>query len=238
VVIWRGRGSIVEIEEDEIDRAVAEIRLAKVPVPIVERLLGWKLEPTARRLQRLASQAQAIAARTGKGNIDVVLEGNDLRLPITPWRPFWAAISHAIRNAIDHGIESPEERQALQKEPVGQIRLVTRRQGNFLLVEVHDDGRGVDWAMVAIKARAAGLPADSRQDLTAALFCDGLTTKDVVTEYSGRGVGMGALRAGCESTGGSVDIESVVGGGTVVRCSWSWEIVVRQGSPLEPRAAS
>src|SRR5207249_2080979 len=112
--------------------------------------------------------------------------------------------------AIDHGIESAEERVAAGKSPAGQLRLTSRLDANGgLLVEVGDDGRGLDTAAIKAAAQRQGLPCETAEDVVSALFIDGLTTRTEVTETSGRGVGMGAVRKACENAGGRVTIDTV-----------------------------
>jgi len=224
----------LEVDEQEIERVAAAARGSKNGAKeLADRVLSWKLEPTERRFARLAAQAQAIANRTGKGHVDVILEGNGLRLAPGPWREFWATFTHAIRNAIDHGIETPEERRQLGKKPAGQIRFCSRREGNRFIIEISDDGRGVDWEAVRARARALDLPYDSRGDLLNALFHDGLTTKEVVTAYSGRGIGMGALRSTTQRSGGHMEVVSAGGRGTTVRFSWPWGMTMHQELPQQ-----
>jgi len=86
-----------------------------------------------------------------------------------------------------------------------------------VVLEISDDGRGIEWARLREKAMLAGLPCSTEADLIQALFADGMTTKDVVNEYSGRGVGMGAVRAACEALAGRIEIESSVAIGTKLR---------------------
>ncbi len=100
---------------------------------------------------------------------------------------------------------------------------------------MEDDGRGIDWKKLADKARAAGLPTNTRADLVEALFRDGVSTRDEATEISGRGVGMSAVREACESSGGKVRVQSEPGEGARFQFSWPRE-VLRGDQPL-PRAA-
>ena len=95
-------------------------------------------------------------------------------------------------------------------------------------MRIADDGRGIEWSRIAERARAMGLSSDDPAQLIEALFADGLSTRDEVTEVSGRGVGMGALRAACRARGGDVSIDSVPGRGTTIECRF----------PLSPAAAA
>lgn len=102
------------------------------------------------------------------------------------------------------------------------LDIVAHALNGGMVVEVSDDGRGIDWTRLAEKAKAFGLPTDTRADLAAALFSDGTSTRDSVTETSGRGVGMSALKAACEALGGAISVESIPGKGTTLRFQFPW----------------
>lgn len=198
-------------------------------------LLSWRLEPTEARLQRIAEQAAALAARLGKGPISVTVESNDLRLARERWSPFWSAAVHVVRNAIDHGLEQPDERSLLGK-PAGRLELRTFLQGDSFVIEFADDGRGIDWAAVQRKATAIGAPTQTQASLVDALCIDGLSTKDSVTELSGRGVGLGAVRRACQELGGKMEVSSTPGRGTTVRFVWPAKVLTPP-APRVPRAS-
>src|SRR5262249_22297258 len=123
---------------------------------------------------------------------------------------------HAVRNAVDHGIEAPHARAGRSTAPT--LELAASRSDGRLTISISDDGGGIDWARVRARARDLGLPADTQGDLERALFSDGLSARDEVSETSGRGVGMGALRAAVEQLGGTIAIASRPSRGTTVRC--------------------
>ena len=204
--------SVVEADEHEYARLEHGL-LAGVPaLELARQLRTWRDEPVERRLERLAEQIRTVAARLEK-SVDVVSESNGVRLDARRWAPFWSAFVHVLRNAVDHGIESPEERLEAGKAQTGRICVRTSSRGTDVVVEVTDDGRGVDWEGVAARARRLGLPTSSHEDLVESLFADGMTTRSEVTAYSGRGVGMGAVRAACAAIGGSIRVESSPGKG-------------------------
>lgn len=173
----------------------------------------WTHESVARRLDRFADQARAIGSRTGKGALGVRVECSpDLVVVPGTWAPIWAAFSHAIRNAVDHGVVAATGDDLVLRAGV--------RDGN-LSIEIEDHGPGVDWERVRSSANRHGLPCTTRQDLEAALFHDGLSTRDEVTEISGRGVGMAALREACMSMGGALSLQTS-SAGTTIRLAWPW----------------
>jgi two-component system chemotaxis sensor kinase CheA len=194
---------------------------------ITQLLRSWELEPTEGRLRRLAEYAQGLAERLGKSPICVQVESNDVRLDSDEWSAFWRTLVHVVRNAIDHGLLSAEERAQAGEAGEGKLVLRSEMRAGLLRIEVQDNGRGVDWKRVAEAARRKGLPADTREDLEHALFADSVTTNDEVTLTSGRGVGLSAVRQICDATGGRVRVEST-GGGTRFVFEWAVDEIGRR----------
>jgi signal transduction histidine kinase len=174
----------------------------------------WSWGRTSEFLARLRAQADRVSGKLGK-HVSVQIEHNGLRIPPGPLDAFWPTLIHVIRNAVDHGIEGTDERVAAGKSDNGQLRLCTRLDvDRSLLVEVRDDGRGLDVEAIKAAARRHGLRATTTEDVVAALFTDGLSTRSEVTETSGRGVGMASVRDACTAAGGSVSVETTTGKGT------------------------
>src|SRR5512139_547096 len=131
-------------------------------------------------------------------------------------------LMHLIRNAIDHGIDPPEMRRQLGKPERGLVRLTASPRGNHVLITVEDDGRGIDPAVVLAKAREKGLldpgadldPVRDRKEVLDFIFLPGFTTRETVTEISGRGVGMDVVRRNVSKLSGMIDIESELGAGS------------------------
>lgn len=119
---------------------------------------------------------------------------------------------------LDHGIEPTAQRLACGKPARAQLVLTTELRGGELVVEIRDDGRGIDGSAVTTRAAAMGLPIRTPRELADALFASGLSTAPEITETSGRGLGMSALRATCSELGGRVELLSEPGAGTTVRC--------------------
>ena len=213
----------IEIDNDEFLWTLQAVLNGDNREEIAERIANWKLERTDVRLARIAKQAEGIARRLQKGNVKIEYEGGDLRLEPGRWTRFWSTFVHAVRNAVDHGIEESSERLAAGKPEDGCITINTLMENGEFVVEVKDDGRGVDWETVRQKAIEYGLPADSTGDLRVALFKDGLSTREAASEFSGRGIGMAALREASEALGGSVAVTSEVGEGTSMRFTFPAE---------------
>jgi chemotaxis protein histidine kinase CheA len=175
---------------------------------IATRLAGWRLEATSVRLDRIAEHAKRLAGRLGKGSIDIHIEHGGLLIEAKYWASFWSAIIHVVRNAIDHGIETVDERIAKGKSPNGALRIKTAIEAERFVVSIADDGRGIDWERVRLAAEQHGQSVETRQDLFNAIFKDGVTTAPLVTDTSGRGVGMSAIRQATQQLGGEISIHT------------------------------
>lgn len=210
----------IAITEEEHRGLMHELRRLGAPSEISNRVGAWTEERLEVPLARLADDARGIAERLGKPEIDVRIEHQGLRIDASSYRPFFGALIHAIRNAVDHGLEPGEVREATGKPRTGSLVLRGRRTEDALEISIEDDGRGIDWSKVAEQAAALGVAHEAHDDLVEALLTDGLSTSEEVTETSGRGVGMGALRASVEALGGTIAIESALTRGTTVRCTF------------------
>jgi two-component system chemotaxis sensor kinase CheA len=207
----------LELSELELEVLESAIDEGAPHREIAEMIADLKREPTARRLEQFAEQARQIAIRLGKPAVDVKIVDHGVRLDPRRYAKFFGALVHAVRNAVDHGIETSAARVVAGKPPQGKIELAARIEAAELWVEVRDDGRGIDWEAVGARAKAAGFPVETHDDLVAALFRDGVSTADELTEISGRGIGMGALLAAVEELGGRVEVETMAGFGTTIR---------------------
>lgn len=171
-------------------------------------LASWRLEPTKLRLMRVAEQAKRLGLRLGKGHINVQIQDNGLRTDSEHWAKFWSVFVHVVRNAVDHGLESAEERRLAGKSEAGTLTLRTKIDATRFVISVADDGRGLNWERLRQAAQRAGLPTESESDLVRALFIDGLSTADEATDVSGRGIGMAAVQSVCESMHGTIHVKS------------------------------
>ncbi len=162
-------------------------------------------------------------ARQQKKEIDLIIEGEDTELDKTVLEQIYDPLVHLLRNSVDHGIESPEERVALGKPPAGRIWLQSRYEKGGVLIEIADDGRGIDADKIREVAVSEGLvgPEEARMMSDAHamrfLFTPGFSTTESVSEVSGRGVGMDVVRENVQKLRGSLDIDTVVGRGTLFR---------------------
>ncbi|HEX8511693.1 MAG TPA: chemotaxis protein CheA, partial [Allosphingosinicella sp.] len=183
---------------------------------------------TRTRMQRidnlfapLPRMVRDICAQTGK-QVGLEIDGGDVEIDREMLEMIRDPLTHIVRNAIDHGIESPADRRRAGKREAGCLRVCARQAGNQILVEISDDGAGIDGEKLVNRAVAAGVLTAERADrLTDAernglVFEPGLSTAAAVTDLSGRGVGMDVVRANIERIGGLVEIESRAGQGVVL----------------------
>jgi two-component system, chemotaxis family, sensor kinase CheA len=222
----------VEVEKSEYDAVLGALLRNEPSAKLARRIANWWLEPTSRRLARISEQAQRIATRLGKAPVEVRIRDNGLHLEAARWASFWSSFIHVIRNAVDHGLEPKDERKSSGKQECGLIEISTAVQSNAFVVTIGDDGRGIDWKRIAERAKIKGIPHKTREDLTEAVFTDGISTAAYVSDLSGRGIGMAAVRAECHARGGTVQLHTTEGSGT--RVVFSFPIA----SMAEDRTAS
>jgi two-component system chemotaxis sensor kinase CheA len=210
----------LQVEPTEHEALIRAVDSGASRQDIRRTLESWKLESVEVRFRRIAANIEALAERLGKGPVEVHIESNGIRLPHDGFAPFWQSLTHVVRNAVDHGLESVEDRRLHDKPDAAPMFLRAALTKTTIAIDVEDSGRGIDWNEVKRAARGRGLPIETRHDLVEALFADGVSTRTVTTETSGRGVGLGATRAACRDAGGDVEIWTEPGKGTRFRFIW------------------
>ncbi len=195
---------------DRVERRVAELQ---------RRVMELRTTPLRRVMDTLPRTARQIAERLGK-RVEVEIIGSELELDRSILDRLGEPLLHLVRNAVDHGLEDPAARAAAGKSAVGRLEIEARRQKDCILIDVRDDGKGIDLASVKQRAIDAGhLHPDLADDLppeevAAFIFRAGLSTAQSVSDVSGRGVGMDAVKATIESLGGTVELRTELGRGT------------------------
>jgi two-component system, chemotaxis family, sensor kinase CheA len=195
---------------DQMDRVVGELK---------RRALALRTTPLLRVMENLPRVAREVALRTGK-QVHVTLGGAELELDRPILDRLYDPLVHLVRNAVDHGLENPEARLAAGKPDSGRLRIEAVREKDAIRIDVADDGAGLNLDGLRAKAVAAGLlHRDLADDLppekiAELAFHPGLSTAKEVSDISGRGVGMDAVRATIESLGGSITLETRPGHGT------------------------
>ena len=185
-------------------------------------VMKTRMQPIGNLLGKFPRIVRDLALACGK-QAHFEMEGQETELDKTLLEAIRDPLTHLVRNAIDHGIEPPEVRTARGKPAAGRLRMLAFHEGGKVIVELSDDGGGIDVARVRDKAVQANLVTPeaagrmSRQELLQLIFLPGFSTAEQVTQYSGRGVGMDVVRTSIEKIGGTVDLESNAGQGTTLR---------------------
>ncbi|OYP35195.1 ATP-binding protein [Rhodopirellula sp. MGV] len=178
----------------------------------------WSWDRVSKRLELIAERARQLAQRLGKEELEIDVLAADIRQPhCESWNAFWGSVVHVVRNAIDHGIEPIDERIQLGKDANGRVRLRAQEFPDLFVFEVADDGAGINWVKVAARCKKLGFPCETNDEMANAILTDGFSTKETVTEISGRGVGMAAVKEACQMLGGEIEIESKPNEGTTFR---------------------
>jgi two-component system chemotaxis sensor kinase CheA len=145
------------------------------------------------------------------------VKGDSFRVDVERTAPLWSALSHALRNAVDHGIEPRDVRAATGKSTPAHIEVLVARQPGSWAISITDDGAGIDWDRLGAKASELNWPRRDEIGLIELLFCDGVSTRSEATSTSGRGVGLAALKAAADRLGATISIMSERGRGTQLR---------------------
>jgi chemotaxis protein histidine kinase CheA/CheY-like chemotaxis protein len=204
-----------------VDLEGSQRRLVRAAEAQLDRMLDMQLQPLRGSLLALARYGRELG-RSLKREIEVVVEGEDTRLDRRIARELEEALLHLVRNAVDHGIEAPEVREARGKPRAGRIVLRATGAANRVRLEIADDGAGIDSKRVRQQAVQAGLldaPAAAalgREDLLRLLFAPGFSTRKKVSEISGRGVGLDVVATAVSRAGGEVFVSSEPRRGTTV----------------------
>jgi two-component system chemotaxis sensor kinase CheA len=209
--------AIPEPQRREHDEGVD--RLQAIAKDLHRKVMSARMTPLTALSARLPRAARDLARRTGK-QVDVVVTGAEIEVDRALLDEIGDPLLHLLRNAVDHGIETADQRIASGKRPTGRIEVSARRERDRVILEVSDDGRGMDAAALrraavargAIAAEAAANLSDADVLLLACL--PGVSTASQVTEVSGRGVGMDAVKRSAEALGGTLSIQSQPGQGT------------------------
>jgi len=218
------RNQILQFTASEQDASFtgAAQRLNLITTELQEAVMKTRMQPIGNVWNKLPRVVRDLAAGCGK-HVRIEMEGSDTELDKTIIEAIKDPLTHIVRNAVDHGIESPEKRRAAGKPEEGVLRLRAYHEGGQVNIEITDDGGGISVEAVRERAKQRGLvSADqaarmSDRELMAMIFAPGFSTAEKVTNVSGRGVGMDVVKTNIERIGGSVDVQSAPGVGTALK---------------------
>jgi two-component system chemotaxis sensor kinase CheA len=204
---------------EKIARAVlagAEGRAVSPPLRLLlHTLAGMGMLDVKAALSMHSRGAAGLAARLEKQLAPITVQGDDVALPPERYGAFFRSLVHLFRNAVDHGLEGPDERLLAGKPADGAIRCDVRDLGDCVEIVVTDDGQGIDRAGLAARLVAGGMDRSVAHALSleALVFRQGLSSRDVANEVSGRGIGLAAVKTELDRIGGSVSVVSAPGAG-------------------------
>jgi len=182
-------------------------------------VLDVRMVPLRQVFEKVSRVLRGLRRELDK-NVRLEIRGADTELDKLIVEELVDPLMHTVRNALDHAIEAPEERLAAGKDPEGRIKIEAFQRGNHVVIAVSDDGRGIDTDRLRAKAESRGLVGHdevlTRQEMLDLVFLPGASTRDVVTETSGRGVGMDVVRSNVTALGGVVEVASDWGRGTTI----------------------
>ncbi len=202
--------------------SVADQRINQVTSELQDAIMRTRLQPIGNVLAKFPRLVRDMSQALGK-EIQLDILGKDVALDKSMIEGLSDPLTHMIRNGVDHGIEAKEERVRVGKPAVGKLRIEARHEAGQVVVEIEDDGKGIDPRRVADSALAKGLIAADKlrgmsdHDKQALIFLPGLSTAQKVSDISGRGVGMDVVKTNLDHLGGTVEIKSVVGKGSLFR---------------------
>jgi two-component system chemotaxis sensor kinase CheA len=197
-------------------------RLDMVTADLRESVMKARMQPVSNIFSKMPRIVRDLSQVLGRC-VRLEVEGQDTELDKSLLEAIKDPLTHAVSNSLDHGIESPDARVAAGKDPEGMLKLRALQEGSHVIIEVVDDGAGIDVEKVRRKAIERGVISNERaslmceRELLQLIFVPGFSTAAAVTNVSGRGVGMDVVRTNVEKIGGKVEIDSRVGKGTTLR---------------------
>ncbi|MGC8529351.1 MAG: chemotaxis protein CheA, partial [Leptospirillia bacterium] len=210
---------VVDFEQRIKEVAEAISQLNRVTTDLQTAVIKTRMQPIKKVLGKFPRMVRDLSRKLGK-SIRLELVGEETELDKSVIEEIGDPLVHIIRNSIDHGIELPDDRVADGKDPEGVVRISAYQEGNSIVIEIKDDGRGIDVGKVKKKAVERGIISeeDARRMTDAEavniIFLPGFSTADKVTDVSGRGVGMDVVRTNISKINGSVDVTTQKGSGS------------------------
>ncbi len=218
------RNQVLQFRSQDVNSDFQKLsqRLNVVTAELQTDVMKTRMQPIGPFLTKFHRVVRDLARDLGK-MVELKIEGADTELDKTLIEAVKDPLTHLIRNCVDHGMELPEGRKVAGKSPIGSIIVRSYHEGGHVIVEVSDNGPGISPTKIAKKALERGIITNeqlatmSSRDVRHLIFTPGFSTADVVTDISGRGVGMDVVKTNIEKIGGTIDLDSTEGVGTTVR---------------------
>ena len=221
LVLTRNQFLQIVHSPDPQDFDTVSQRLDLVTSELQEAIMTTRMQPVGNVFNKFKRVVRDLAQKLGK-EIELILEGGEVEMDKTIIEALTDPLTHLVRNSVDHGIEMPAKRKEAGKPPTGTLRLTAFHEGGQVIIEIADDGAGIDTARLKEKVMGMGthdkaqLEAMQEHELLRLIFLPGLSTAKEVTEVSGRGVGMDVVHANLSKVGGVFDIASKLSRGTTI----------------------
>jgi two-component system chemotaxis sensor kinase CheA len=210
-------------------------QLARNTRDLQEAVMSIRMMPMDYVFSRFPRMVRDLAGKLGK-KVEFVTRGAATELDKGLIERIVDPLTHLVRNSVDHGIEMPEKRRAAGKNETGKLTLSAAHQGGNIVIEVSDDGGGLNRERILDKARQQGLPVSDNMpdsEVWLLIFAPGFSTAEAVTDVSGRGVGMDVVKRNIAAMGGSVEIRSVTGSGTTIAISLPLTLAILDGMSVK-----
>ena len=208
--------------DDVRSLSMADQRINQVTSELQDAIMQTRLQPVGNVFGKFPRVVRDLANALRK-DVQLDLLGRDVAMDKSLIEGLSDPLTHMVRNAVDHGIGTPDERLRAGKNPQGTLRIEARHEAGQVVIEIADDGKGIDAKKIGKSALAKGLITSEKlatlneQEVLSLIFLPGLSTAEKVTDVSGRGVGMDVVKTNLDRLGGKVEIHSVVGEGTLFR---------------------
>jgi two-component system, chemotaxis family, sensor kinase CheA len=222
LIIDRGRLEQISRQADLSDLTETVEHMTRISTDLQGLILNMRMVPVEQVFNRFPRMIRDLAKDLNK-KVQLVIEGADTELDRTVIDEIGDPLIHLLRNALDHGLEAPEERAASGKNEEGKLLLKAHHGGNHVFIEVADDGKGIDREKVLAKAIERGVVEQEEantltdQQVFALIFSSGFSTANEISDISGRGVGLDVVKTKIESLGGVITIDSIPGAGSTFR---------------------
>ena len=210
---------VTEEKIDQIIELVRQLRKAEEKARLADAVEALRKQPIAPILRKYASDAEYLAERLGK-QVQVEVSGLNVEIFHENYQHVFAALTHLIRNSVDHGIESSDLRSMLGKPEVGTLKIRAEQKNGSFKIVISDDGGGIDAEKIKQIALSKGIITEQeassydQQEVIKLIFAPGFSTKESVSDVSGRGVGMDAVNAAVAEINGDIRINTILDRGT------------------------
>ncbi len=225
---------IQDITDRKLHTDLAQV--SRITTDLQKSTMAMRMVPIKQTFQKMVRVVRDTAKKADK-QVKLVLQGESTEIDRNMVEKFYDPLMHMVRNSVDHGIESPAERQAAGKDPEGEVILSAYHKGGNVCVEIKDDGKGLDKDKILAKAIANGVVSEGDQlkedEIFKLVMAPGFSTAEQVTEISGRGVGMDVVQKTIDALRGKIEISSVAGEGTTFTIALPLTLAIIDGMVVQ-----